>query len=321
MIKTGGGRYDPAESFIYFLAGVNLGEGDGTLGRHGKASSFPYRLMALNDLDTKQGVAEFEANINNNGRMMLDSGIFSLTMHHARAHGVHMNDALALHPNEIDGFKDLRDAYVELVRKYEADLWGYVELDQGGADRKRETRAWLESEGLRPIPVYHPLNDGWDYFDELAEGYDRICFANLVVASPRDRKRLLVTAWERHRRYPHLWIHYLGVTPNEVITAYPGNSSDSSGWVYALRYGAHSAPGAHAMGDVFSRFTDGFSYTIGSDPTGEDGSIKAVKMLAGEAVYMQACWRRQYADQATVFDQASPYPDPYPGEAIVRGSA
>ena len=62
----------------------------------------------------------------------------------------------------------------------------------------------LEQMGLRPIPVYHPFNDGWDYFDYLAERYDRICFGNVVQADRETRKRLVATAWERHRKYPHL---------------------------------------------------------------------------------------------------------------------
>ena len=59
-----------------------------------------------------------------------------------------------------------------------------------------------ESLGLKPIPVYHPLLDGWDYFDELAAQYDRICFGNIVQAPAATRIRLLHTLWERHRRYP-----------------------------------------------------------------------------------------------------------------------
>ena len=57
-----------------------------------------------------------------------------------------------------------------------------VEVDQGGRENKIKTRARLEKMGLRPIPVYHPLNDGWDYFDYLAENYDRICMGNVVNA-------------------------------------------------------------------------------------------------------------------------------------------
>jgi hypothetical protein len=52
----------------------------------------------------------------------------------------------------------------------------------------------LEQMGLRPIPVYHPFNDGWHYFDYLAERYDLVCFDNVVQADRETRKRLVATA-------------------------------------------------------------------------------------------------------------------------------
>lgn len=59
--------------------------------------------------------------------------------------------------------------YVEIIRKFENDAWGCIEIDQGGRENKIKTRAMLEGMGLRPIPVYHPFLDGWDYFDYLTE--------------------------------------------------------------------------------------------------------------------------------------------------------
>jgi hypothetical protein len=53
---------------------------------------------------------------------------------------------------------------VEHATTYADRLSGYTELDQGGRDHKRRTRTRLHDLGLNPIPVYHPFNDGWDYF-------------------------------------------------------------------------------------------------------------------------------------------------------------
>lgn len=161
----------------------------------------------------------------------LDSGIFFLTNVHKRAHDVSMDDALALAPEEIDNFDWLFDIYCEICSEFGDRLWGYNELDQGGRDNKRRTRAVLEAEGLNPIPVYHPINDGWDYFDELAQGYDRMCFGNLVQADAHTRRRLFATAYERHADYPDLFIHFLGITPNEIQMGLPWDSADSSSWL------------------------------------------------------------------------------------------
>lgn len=295
--QTGGGRFDPAEDFIFFVAGMPV-----DFGPH------QYTLMAVNDVKfdrnetPKEGGAtrrDLDKRIESGSRVLLDSGIFNLTQQHASAHGVHMDTALALHPNEIEGFDWLLAHYKKVVKAYEADLWGYIELDQGGADRKRETRMMLESEGFRPIPVYHPLNDGWDYFDELCKGYDRVCVGNVVQANRATRARILNTIWERRRAYPSVWIHVLGLTPNEMLNAAPAASSaDSSSLGYMYRYGAPSV-GAVATAQLhsFSRYTHGFSYPQGDVPLMD----KASRFASLSGYFLQHAWRRQADDLRAEF--------------------
>lgn len=169
------------------------------------------------------------------------------------------------------------------------DCWGYIEIDQGGRDHKIKTRALLEAEGLRPIPVYHPLNDGWDYFDELAQRYDRICVGNLVQAEPESRKRMLATIWERRRRYPDLWVHLLGYTPNALLNAFPVNSCDSSTWLSAVRW-----PDAFAVRAALRTVSrlDGryaYDYELARDVPGGNGHAK--QMGAYEAAFLTRTWR------------------------------
>lgn len=241
MIETQG-NWDPARRGVFFQAGgwggdkMNVARLDPTL-------QVP-NLCAVNDFaevgrPLKMSGRVWEqlmVSIDNGSPTFLDSGIFNLTNRHMRAHGTTMDQALALAPEEIDGFDWLFDVYCELTSAIGDDLWGYNELDQGGLENKRRTRKRLEAEGLRPIPVYHPLNDGWDYFDELATGYDRICYGNLVQASKPARIRLLLAAMERHQDYPDLFIHFLGLTPNEWQFGLPFDSADSSSWSYSFRF-------------------------------------------------------------------------------------
>ncbi len=170
--------------------------------------------------------------------VMLDSGIFSLANEHAHKHGVSHDAGLSMPPEEIDGFEALWERYGEVSQRYADRLWGAVELDQGGVEHKPRIRARIETEfGITPMPVYHPLLDGWAYFDQLAEGYDRLCFGNIVKASPPLRLRLSFTASERAREYPYLWQHFLGMTPNENLLGIPYRGScDSSSWVTSLRW-------------------------------------------------------------------------------------
>lgn len=302
MIRTGGGTYDPAVKHLYFVAGDP------------PQAHRSNHLTAVNDAITDNQTREsIEEPLARGSRLLLDSGIFNLTNRHMRATGITMDEALALPPEALEGFDALFDRYVELVRRYEPRLWGYIELDQGGRDNKRRTRARLHDLGLNPIPVYHPLNDGWDYFDELAAGYDRICFGNIVQAAPTVRLRLLHTMWERRRRYPHLWIHVLGLTASEIVLAYPPDSCDSSTFTSALRWGdsglentmLHRGLGGLGRGYVYDRQVDHYH---------ERGWLSCARLYAEAFDNLTTAWQQIQADLTELGAPAWPAPLPEEGE-------
>jgi hypothetical protein len=193
------GRWDPNDRPVYFLASPPRYD---LMAR--VAQDHPYVLVAVNELrpNASGAVPALDNLLASGVNVLLDSGIFWLTNEHMRAHGITMNEALALHPDEIDGFDTLFDNYVAIATRYADDLWGYIELDQGGRERKIETRARLHDLGLDPMPVYHPLNDGADYLDHLFQGYDRFCMGNVVQADRFARVRLFHALWDRHLGAP-----------------------------------------------------------------------------------------------------------------------
>jgi len=289
MIATGGGTFRPGtDRHCFFLAAAP------------HEAHRRYHLTAVNDaLTDGEAATSIEGPIDRGARLFLDSGVFNLTNSHATAMGMSMEQALSTPPDQIRGFAELFDRYVTLVRRYGERLWGYIELDQGGRDHKRRTRARLHDLGLSPVPVYHPLNDGWDYFDELAEQYDRICVGNLVRARPRARVRLLHTIWERRRRYPHLWIHVLGLTVSEQVAALPADSCDSSSWCSGLRWSDKNLASSYlARGQAVGTLAAGFLYNrdIGRFETG--GWMHAARTYAETYDLVTDLWRQVAADRA-----------------------
>lgn len=217
-------------------------------------------LVAINSLKSEKELEQIQFMIGEGVEILIDSGIFELATGHAKRHGMSMNDALGLAPTEVDGFDKLWEDYLRIVKRFGDKSWGYIELDQGGRENKIKTRKLLEDLGLRPIPVYHPINDGWDYFDYLAERYDRICMGNVVLARGDERRQLIAMVSERKRKYPHLWVHLLGVAPCEDMLAWPCDSSDASSWLNGVRWAHHHSS---CMNKTCWPLPSGFTYRLG----------------------------------------------------------
>jgi hypothetical protein len=230
LIRTGGGRYDPTDKPLYFIS-------SNTDRLRQAGPMHDSILVAVNELRGEKDRQIVQGFFAGGAKILLDSGIFNLGMQHGRAHDLGFYEVLQLAPEQIDGFGKLEDAYTQLVTAYADQLWGYVELDQGGMHNKIRMRAKFEAKGLRPIPVYHPLVDDPSYFDYLGQRYDRICIANVVQSPIEVRRRILATVWEKKRRYPELWVHVLGYTPDPLLSAYPFESADSSTFLAAMRWG------------------------------------------------------------------------------------
>lgn len=243
--ETTGRSFDPDHTQMYFIASNPKMVG---------ATGYPNVLVAVNELASSKSRDDVRRLIDDGRRVMLDSGIFNLAMEHVRRHGVSHDEALGMPPEEIDGFEELWDLYGQVVTDLGEGIWGIVELDQGGVENKPRTRARIEDEfGIVPIPVYHPLLDGWDYYDDLATNYDRICFGNIVKASPALRLRLAHTAMERGRQYPYLWTHLLGLSQSAGLFGVRMRGSlDSSSWLAPVRWQTQWR--SYAMGTILTNF-------------------------------------------------------------------
>lgn len=292
--QTSGGRFDPEDRYVYFVA-TNPVQLTQLFTPPDEMRLAEYTLTAVNELDSPTQREALKEMLKAGSRVLLDSGIFNLANSHAKRHGLSHDDALALAPDEIDGFAHLYDLYCSLVTEFKDDLWGVIELDQGGATNKRITRARIESDipGFVPMPVYHPANDGWDYFDELASQYDRMCCGNVVQASVPERERLALTFYERAGRYPYLWVHLLGYTPTGLTSAMPPQGScDSSSWLSGSRWGGQVLkfrgmlhPSTMWSGD------HRFVYQRGADKDAPTGYNRGLQVQGYVSRITQRSWR------------------------------
>jgi len=173
-----------------------------------------------------------------NNNLFLDSGVFSLAMRTAKTKGLSHDEALQLHPSAIEGYDKNMEKYRGMLDELKNILWGYVEVDYGGREMKKAVRAELEQDGYQPIPVFHAAIDGWDYFRELDEQYDRICLGSMVKASSAQRLEYLARV-ARERKHCK-WIHSLGVTPTGHWVSCPTESCDSTGYKVSFMFGGPS---------------------------------------------------------------------------------
>lgn len=226
------GDWNPKESFCYFMAGPY---------RHVTLSTrnHGYSLLAINEIMSADWQTKLDKLLATGTHVLIDSGAFAIASSHAKKHFIPLEEAFRLPLDKLDGFNELLNRYLEVGGLYQDKAWGMVEIDLGGETQKRKTRRELEAKGLRPIPVFHPLGDSPEYLDELFQNYDRICIGNMVNTSRFIRKHILMGLKEKLKQYPDTWIHLLGVTPSELLCAFPIHSCDSSAWQNTIRWAGY----------------------------------------------------------------------------------
>ena len=209
-MKRTGGTWDRTDQPCYFMAGATPKQLRGEMPPSG------HYLVPMDDIKSDRDIDQL-ADYCTRAKILIDSGVFFLASRHARKHGIELAEAFRLAADQMDGFDTLFDTYLRTLRRVGPLCWGYIEFDLGDAARKTQMRTDLERQGFAPIPVFHLSRDGWDYFDELASQYDRVCVGNLVDLKGRfaDKTRIVHELHLRRKRHPHVWLHLLGMSPTE----------------------------------------------------------------------------------------------------------
>lgn len=277
--KKTSGAFDPQQGPLYFLAG----NGPSVLAA---GEMHPAILIALDGLMSEDAERILVQLLDSGVQVMIDSGVFSLCSTHSKLTGMPLPEVFALHPEQVQGYDKLWKRYAYILETYGDRVWGAVEIDLGGARVSTETRERIESElGWVPIPVYHPVTDHYDYFDELLATYDRVCVGGSVSTKGPVRRRFIRDCAERARAHPDVWLHYLGVHVSELFLSLPpqGGSSDSTKWLTPVRWApAHSAFG---MLRIFAPFQKEIVYDRDLKE-----SVRAATLGAVQSHYASHVW-------------------------------
>lgn len=251
-MKQTDGIWDSEERHLYFISVFE--NSLATAGRVNKSL-----LIAAPYLARDKDISKCRDFCDSGGRLLIDSGVFGIAAEAARTMGVPLAQAIKSKLEDIEGSADFLQKWRKVIDATRDVCWGYIEIDLGGTQGKRETRAMLEELGYRPIPVFHCLTDPWEYFEELATQYDRVAVGNLVDAGKETRERILRRIHEARRSLPVKWVHALGVGVCPSFLSAPSESCDASSPTAPLRF---CLPMKHTSAFEFSAVPE-FGYRHG----------------------------------------------------------
>jgi hypothetical protein len=154
-------------------------------------------------------------------KVMLDSGAFSADS---------LNKPISI--EEYADFALKNKALFETI--INLDVIGDKIKNQNSAELSIKNQQYLESRGLKPIPVFHQTED-LKYLDWYAERYDYIGLGG--VGNLRNPKWIGSWLYKVFKRHPKKKYHGFAITSPQLIIAFPFYSVDSTSWSIGARYG------------------------------------------------------------------------------------
>jgi hypothetical protein len=137
------------------------------------------------------------------------------------------------------------DEYIEFIHKYKNQLLGYVNLDIiYNAEESFENQQYMESNGLRPIPVFH-YGEDFKWLEHYVNNYDYIGIGG--VAGGITLQQFVQSLGNRAFEYishtnPGIKVHGFAVTSISLMQHFPWYSTDSTTWLKHAVYGEVMVP-------------------------------------------------------------------------------
>lgn len=137
------------------------------------------------------------------------------------------------------------DEYIEFIHKYKNQLLGYVNLDIiYNAEESFENQQYMESNGLRPIPVFH-YGEDFKWLEHYVNNYDYIGIGG--VAGGITLQQFVQSLGNRAFEYishtnPGIKVHGFAVTSISLMQRFSWYSVDSTTWLKHAAYGNVMVP-------------------------------------------------------------------------------
>ena len=132
--------------------------------------------------------------------------------------------------------------YANFLKKYGEYFEGYFNLDDiESFDKTWDNQDYLESERLKPIPVYH-YGEPIETLKIISRQYEFIGIGGMVPISKQKLDNWLQFVFfnkDGQEKLPGIKFHGLGLTTYDLMKKYPFYSVDSSKWLNAKRFGKH----------------------------------------------------------------------------------
>ena len=163
--------------------------------------------------------------------------------------------------------KEFIEKYIAFVKKYEKQLYGYVNMDIiFNPEKTWDNQKYLESCGLDPIPVFH-FGEDFSWLKKYMDKYEYIGISGL--GADIKKKQYFQSFGDRVFRYlsesgQNFKIHGFAATAFSLMTRYPWYSVDSTTWIKLPAYGRVLIPAYNEKADSFD-YTRQSSICIVSD--------------------------------------------------------
>jgi len=141
------------------------------------------------------------------------------------------------------------DSYIQFIQENKEHIDIYANLDViGDAENTFKNQIYIESKGLKPLPVYHLTSDYCFLERYISKGHDYIALGGLA-AKLLTGDALLIELDFLFKTYfcnpdgsPKIKVHGFGLTSVDLMVRYPWYSVDSTSWVMASRFGGFFMP-------------------------------------------------------------------------------